>query len=775
MTLNFTPCNPRSPAWLSLALACALPAAAAGADPTHKLSPALQRAQSGSAPVEVLILLRDSSLPTAPAAAGQFPQRTVEVAALLQQQAETAQADLQAWLLRRGIASERLWISNALHARLPPAVLTEVAAREDVRRIESDALIPAAAPVEYAASAPAKAGFEPHLLAMQVPQAWALGARGQGVVVAGQDTGYDWQHPALRAAYRGWDGNQARHDGHWYDAVRTPVWPGLNRCGYASAAPCDDDAHGTHTLGTAVGDGGPLLQIGVAPDARWIGCRNMDRGLGRPSTYLGCLQFFLAPTDVLGAQPDARRAPHVIINSWGCPLGPPPAGEDCAWESFDRALANLRAAGLLTVVAAGNGDSGCASIDAPPSHSADALVVGATDNAGVIAPFSLWGPITFDGSLRIKPDLVAPGVGIPSSIPGGGYASFSGTSMATPAVVGVAALMMSANPLLIGQPDALQALLQASARPALSSFNCLGQSGQLTPNPIYGHGRVDAEAAVRAATAQAVSAGHAGSWFDPQRDGEGWILQVLEDGRAALLWFTYPPGGSAASQDWLIASEGRIRGDLIEFDRVEQVSGGRFGAGFDAAAIRTTPWGSLRLRFDDCGSAQLDYSGPPAYGSGQRRVQRLTALAGGRCGQVFAPSGDPQALRSAAWFDPQRAGEGWVVEALDGDRAAIYWFGFDPAGQPLWLYGLGSATASGLRFDDLRRRSGGRFGDGFDAAALVDRPWGSLQIEFTGCDTAELSYRATEPGYGEGRHSLRRLTRLRGLDCAPAALSVARD
>src|SRR5690606_8699934 len=102
-------------------------------------------------------------------------------------------------------------------------------------------------------------------------------------------------------------------------------------------------------------------------------------------------------------------------------------------------------------VAAGNGTPLCGSINMPPSTSADALVVGATDNLGNIAPFSLWGPVPAAGGALMKPDLAGPGVAVRSSVPGGQYARFSGTSMATPGVAGVAALMLGANPLLIGQ------------------------------------------------------------------------------------------------------------------------------------------------------------------------------------------------------------------------------------------------------------------------------------------------------------------------------------
>ena len=65
-------------------------------------------------------------------------------------------------------------------------------------------------------------------------------------------------------------------------------------------APCDDKGHGTHTIGTAIGDDGMGNQIGMAPGAKWIGCRNMDQGNGTPARYIECMEFFLAPYPVGG-------------------------------------------------------------------------------------------------------------------------------------------------------------------------------------------------------------------------------------------------------------------------------------------------------------------------------------------------------------------------------------------------------------------------------------------------------------------------------------------
>ena len=143
----------------------------------------------------------------------------------------------------------------------------------------------------------------------------APGYTGQGAVIAGQDTGYQWDHPALKDQYRGWNGSAADHNYNWHDAIHATG----SSCGADSPCPCDDNDHGTHTMGTMVGDDGGANQIGMAPGARWIGCRNMNAGVGTPTTYIECFEWFIAPTDLAGQNPNPAMAPDVINNSWGCP------------------------------------------------------------------------------------------------------------------------------------------------------------------------------------------------------------------------------------------------------------------------------------------------------------------------------------------------------------------------------------------------------------------------------------------------------------------------
>jgi len=453
------------------------------------LDPALvAKADRGAQPA--LILLKPADAPKDMAKIAGFEARVAATVEHLKAHADATQAPLLAELKRRGIPHRRYWVANAVSLEADLSTLADLALFAGVVRVEPNATVRAKLP-EAVPAPDAPKLVEWGVANVRAPEVWALGYRGAGVVVAGQDTGYRWDHAALRASYRGWNGNAASHDYHWWDAIHADIGsPNINPCGYSTQAPCDDHNHGTHTMGTIVGLDGANA-IGVAPDARWIGCRNMDLGDGVPASYLECFQFFLAPTDLSGQNPRPDLAPHIINNSWGCP-----PSEGCAWHTLEAAVSAVRSAGILVVASAGNSGSGCSSIVDPPALYADAFSVAAHSSTNEIASFSSRGPVTIDGSGRLKPDVSAPGVSVRSALRTGGYGWMSGTSMAGPHVAGVAALVMSANPALKGDPDRVEAILRASAVPTPSSQTCGAFPGAAVPNAVFGYGRVDALAAV---------------------------------------------------------------------------------------------------------------------------------------------------------------------------------------------------------------------------------------------------------------------------------------
>ncbi len=239
----------------------------------------------------------------------------------------------------------------------------------------------------------------------------------------------------------------ATHPYNWYDAFgRNPLFDVT--CSPDPQVPCDDQGHGTHTVGTMVGDdtdqGGPIL--GMAPDAEWIACRNMQLGVGSPASYTACFEFLLAPFPQDG-DPFTDGRPelgaNVVNNSWGCP-----PSEGCDTESLRLVIENVRAAGIFVAASAGNKGPSCASVNDPLAIYDSAFSVGAHDATGAIASFSSRGPVTVDGSNRPKPDIAAPGVAVYSTYRTNNYAFLQGTSMASPHVAGAVALLWSAVPYL---------------------------------------------------------------------------------------------------------------------------------------------------------------------------------------------------------------------------------------------------------------------------------------------------------------------------------------
>lgn len=318
---------------------------------------------------------------------------------------------------------------------------------------------------------------------------WGYNIKGSGVIVGGEDTGYEWKHPALRNQYRG---DSLDHSYHWHDAIHGQISADtFNSCGYDVNFPCDDGSHGTHTMGTMVGDDGNGNQIGVAPEAEWIGCRNMENGWGTPATYIECFEWFLAPTDTNNLNPNPSMAPHVIANSWGCP-----PSEGCNTSNFQvmqLVIENLKNGGIFVVVSAGNdGNSGCHSIRNPAAIFEASFSVGATNSRDTLANFSSRGSVTVDGSMRMKPNVVAPGVGVRSSIPGDAYASYSGTSMAGPHVAGAVALLINAKPSLAGNVDSLETLLEMTADSVYTYRDDTCVTTQFVfPNNMVGYGRIN--------------------------------------------------------------------------------------------------------------------------------------------------------------------------------------------------------------------------------------------------------------------------------------------
>lgn len=406
----------------------------------------------------------------------------------LRQTAATTQTAVLAELDTHDVKTRPFWIANMIWVRGDAAIAEAMARRPDVRGVRANPRVQMETPFVDSPGEATEGGCPPAGVTDGVshtgaPDLWAQGVDGTGAVVAGADTGYDWDHEGLQNQYRGWDGATADHAYNWHDAIHS----GGGLCGADSTEPCDDFGHGTHTLGTMVGQAGAAV-LGMAPGARWIGCRNMDVGFGSPATYAECMEFFLAPTDADGQNPDPAQAPDVVNNSWSCP-----PSEGCTdVEVLRMPVESLRAAGVVFVSSAGNSGSSCSSVSTPAAIYDASLSVGATSLSDEIVGFSSRGPVAVDGSGRLKPDVSAPGSTICSTEPNDGYGFSSGTSMAAPHVAGLVALLVSAQPCLRGEVDLIEQLIFESALPRTSPQTCGGISGDDVPNNTYGWGAIRA-------------------------------------------------------------------------------------------------------------------------------------------------------------------------------------------------------------------------------------------------------------------------------------------
>jgi subtilisin family serine protease len=404
--------------------------------------------------VDAVVVLRSQLDPATIQAPGRAARQAAVVRAL-RARASAAQRPLLAELdrqRRRHLVSriEPLWIINAVGITATPSVLRGIAARPEVRDVRPELAIQA--PPRAATRSSAAAGdvpVEPNLTQINVPALWALGYRGQGVVVANLDTGVDATHPDLASRWRGGTNS-------WYDPN-----------GQHPTVPTDINGHGTATMGVMVGGDAGGTSVGVAPDARWIAVKIFnDRGVATSTTVHRGLQWLLDP-DGNPATPDA---PDVVNNSWTFAAG------GCN-RDFQLDLINLRTAGILPVFAAGNYGPTAGSIGNPATNP-EAFAVGSVDGSDVIDPSSSRGPSPCGQATA--PALVAPGVNVRTTDLYGGYIYASGTSMAAPHVAGTLALLRSAQP---GTPAERQAAaLTAGAVD-------LGPPGA---DNTYGYGRLDA-------------------------------------------------------------------------------------------------------------------------------------------------------------------------------------------------------------------------------------------------------------------------------------------
>lgn len=392
-------------------------------------------------------------------------ERGQYVVSVLQEVSERSQAGVRGYLKAKDVAFTPFWVENKIF--IPSGTLD--LAQDLARRPEVAAIVPE---IVYTIPEPDEITTDGGVPQWNITKIKAdqLAATGSGMVVANIDTGVQFDHPALVNQYRGNNAGSFNHVGNWKDPT-----------GLCTSAPCDNNSHGTHVMGTMVGDDG-LTRYGVAPGAKWIACKGCT-GTSCPSSALtSCAQWLLDP---LGNSSGSNQ-PDVVNNSWS-------GGGGNAW--YQSYVQNWRAAGIFPAFSAGNNGSACSTVGSPGDY-ADAFASGGTSNTDVVAYWSSRGPSAFGG---IKPDISAPGVNILSSLPGGLYGLKSGTSMASPHTAGAVALLWSAAPSYRGNISGTEALLTGSAFRIGTTETCGGLAAGAIPNNTYGYGRLDVLAAFNAA------------------------------------------------------------------------------------------------------------------------------------------------------------------------------------------------------------------------------------------------------------------------------------
>lgn len=404
----------------------------------------------------------------------------------LRSTAERTQKGVRDHLDRQRAKYHPFYIANKILVRNGDlSLVMDLAARSEVEQVTANHEIFLQEPYVDPLQPQAAEALESNLTFIRAPEVWALGYDGAGIVLAGNDTGLEWDHPAIINQYRGWDGQSVDHNYNWWDATNTyPI------------APVDVFGHGTHTTGTMVGDDGGTNQIGVAPGAQTIHCKNMDNaGSGSDATFTECFEFDLAPWDLNGLNADPSKAPDAVNNSWGYRWG--------GQSQFEDEIAALQAAGILIEASAGNEGAGCGTLRSPGDY-AQVVTTGSINHAGGSLPGTLTASSSRGSSSLYPqdyfPDVMAPGEGIRSSTPNGNYGSWNGTSMAGPHTTALVALMWEASPRLRGDiPTTVQAINDTAVPLTGQAGNSCGGDYTNGPNNDWGFGTIDAYEAVQEA------------------------------------------------------------------------------------------------------------------------------------------------------------------------------------------------------------------------------------------------------------------------------------
>jgi len=376
------------------------------------------------------------------------------------------------------------WIINVISANITASEIEKLAARNDIERIYQLPEIRAVAPIEGTPTLETQAlsSIEANLTTIGADSAWSLGYTGEGRIICSFDTGIDGDHPALYSTWKGHDGDSAAA---WFDPIDQLAYPHVFAPYQVGSGFVE---HGTHTMGIMVGYDSTIDRyVGVAPGARWISAATINLW------GASIIDAFEWAADPDGDPNSLDDVPDVINHSWGIINADIGCG-DYFWQMID----NTEALGIVNIFAAGNDGSDSLSINNPANRAIDSLdcfAVGAIDYTdSTLTSYSSRGPSDCD-TVSIKPNAVAPGQYIRSSLPGGSYGWRAGTSMAAPHVSGAVAILRQYAP--DATPDEIKEALLASCR-SHPDWGTL-------PNNDYGWGMIYIPAAMDALVPAAVT------------------------------------------------------------------------------------------------------------------------------------------------------------------------------------------------------------------------------------------------------------------------------
>jgi hypothetical protein len=277
-----------------------------------------------------------------------------------------------------------------------------------------------------------------------------------------------------------------------------------------------------------------------------------------------------------------------------------------------------------------------------------------------------------------------------------------------------------------------------------------------------------------------------GSWFNPEFDGEGVALQVLDNGAPLLYSFSFDRQGR---QQWLF-EVGYVGQRFHKWPWLLETRGD-FGQGFRFDGDDPLMRASSRMRFDrlegdalhvernyydQAACGPLDSTPPdpmmpcfPQLYADRLDYQRLTELAGTTC----ETRTQFQEL-SGAWYNPEQPGEGFIIEVMPDDRGVVYWFTYaaDGSGEQAWMMGDGpiarehlSPPRTWLSIDSLIQPIGATYGPDFDPADVERIDWGWLEIDFHDADTGHVHFESHLEDFGSGDFPIERLARPMLAEC----------